>query len=500
MCRDRWGLAVLIVYNPPCGRLRCRGQLVDSVSSQLCPAQLGRRPPAADNSLDIALSTTRNRRLKASRPTPRLAPFYNIWLLLPSRHDLSTITTPRTDRIPILPPCPHSRPTSNPINTLLVLTSRTPSSHLALRSCNQICQRTCVLSRLPSVSSVYRLPLHAPSLHLSQMAQSLDEQASMQPVQPVQLPNASFPQPAFTGTFAASPPANDYSRGFPPQAPASSRGPTPLPPPQGSNWSPWSPPPAQQSMTPSFPMPFASPGPSGAQHEHQRSLSGSFANMSLGPRTSSPLSGPSGARDGPPSLTAPLPTLATLSVQQSAIQQPTADPSRKIVWCRDVLSLVDRAQQLYARSSPTSTDPVVGPAQIDDPELQKLVNVAIPIILQIASQQPQGPIPPHVAEAIYMRAMCASTGIYPQFIPHDPRTAFRDFERAAKSGYHAAWFKLGREYENFGDLQHAKECFERGTKHGVESCFYVRILVVSYSGKDGILTDYRTCSVLGWPI
>lgn len=198
--------------------------------------------------------------------------------------------------------------------------------------------------------------------------------------------------------------------------------------------------------------------------------------MSLGPgpRTSSPLSAPSGARDGPPSLTAPLPTLAVLSVQQSAIQQPGADPSRKIVWCREVLALVDRAQQLHARASPTSTDPIMGPAQIDDPELQKLVNVAIPLVLQIAGgAPPQGPVPAHVAEAVYMRALCASTGIYPQFIPHDPRTAFRDFERAAKCGYFAAWFKLGREYENFGDFQHAKECFERGTKHGVESCFYV---------------------------
>ncbi|TFK79383.1 hypothetical protein K466DRAFT_609760, partial [Polyporus arcularius HHB13444] len=119
-------------------------------------------------------------------------------------------------------------------------------------------------------------------------------------------------------------------------------------------------------------------------------------------------------------------------------------------------------QQQQSRTSPTSTDPAVGPAQIDDPELQKLVNVALPIIIRISSAPP-GPIPLHVAEAIHMRAMCASTGIYPQFIPHDPRTAFRDFERAAKSGYHAAWFKLGREYENF-------ECFERGTRHGVESC------------------------------
>ncbi|TBU41304.1 HCP-like protein [Dichomitus squalens] len=339
----------------------------------------------------------------------------------------------------------------------------------------------------------YEDPLVAPRPHKLQpdlpknMAQSLDEQASVPPVQPGHILNASYPQPAFTGSFATSPPTNDYL-GYLPQGPALSRGPSPLPPPQGSNWSPWSPPPPQQSMTPSFPMPFASPGPSSAQHEHQRSLSGSFANLTLGPRTSSPLSGPSGARDGPPSLTAPLPTLATLSVQQTAIQQPNADPSRKIVWCRDVLSLVDRAQQLHARSSPTSTDPVVGPAQINDPELQKLVNVAIPILLQIASQQPQGSLPPYVAEAIYMRAMCASTGIYPQFIPHDPRTAFRDFERAAKSGYHAAWFKLGREYENFGDLQHAKECFERGTKHGVESCFY-RLGMAHLMGQLGFTAD-----------
>ncbi|KAI0716270.1 hypothetical protein C8Q76DRAFT_692038 [Earliella scabrosa] len=315
------------------------------------------------------------------------------------------------------------------------------------------------------------------------MAQTLDEQASapLAAPPPPTVNIASFPQPMFNNS-----PYPDSTLAFPPPHPHPiSRGPSPLPPPQGSDWSPWSPPPPQSHPNmPSFPSPYASP----PAHTHQKSLSGSFASLNIGPRTSSPLSTPSGARDGPPSLTAPLPTLAILSVQQSAVQPPNADPARRIAWCRDVLSLVDRAQQLHSRTSPTSTDPAVGPAQIDDPELQKLVNVAIPIILQISSQLPPGPIPPYAAEAIYMRATCASTGIYPQFIPHDPRNAFRDFERAAKSGYHAAWFKLGREYENFGDVQHARDCFERGLKHGVESCFY-RLGMANLMGQLGFPAD-----------
>ncbi|KAI0760006.1 hypothetical protein C8Q74DRAFT_1293305 [Fomes fomentarius] len=311
----------------------------------------------------------------------------------------------------------------------------------------------------------------------SNMARSLDEQlASPHPPPAVNI--ASFPQPVFNLSY------NSQSLGFPPpQAPPLSRGPSPLPPPQGSDWAPWSPP-TSQPIPPSFPTPFAPSSPP----NHVRSSSSSFSNMNLAPRTSSPLSTPSGARDGPPSLTAPVPTLAILSVQQSAIQQPNADPARKIAWSRDVLSLVDRAQQLHSRASPTSTDPIVGPAQIDDPELQKLVNVALPIILQLSSQIPPGPLPPYAAEAVYMRALCASTGIYPQFIPHDPRTAFRDFERAAKSGHHAAWFKLGREYENFNDVQHARDCFERGMKNGVESCFY-RLGMAHLMGQLGFQSD-----------
>ncbi|KAI0349606.1 HCP-like protein [Trametes cingulata] len=346
----------------------------------------------------------------------------------------------------------------------------------------------------------YEDPLVAPRPHKLQpdlpknMARTLDEEASAPTFQPPPAVNPSaFPEPTFNVSYTSSQPApqpptsHQAPLGFaPPQSHPISRGPSPLPPPQGSDWSPWSPPPSQPPL--GFPQPFAGPPPT---QQHQRNLSASFANLSMNPRVSSPRSSPpapSAARDGPPSLTAPLPTVAILSVQQTAVQQPSTDPARKIAWCKDVLALVDRAQQLLARNSSNSADPAVGPAHIDDPELQKLVNVAVPIILQVSSQAPAGPLPSHVAEAIYMRATCAATGIYPQFIPHDPRTAFRDFERAAKAGYHAAWFKLGREYENFGDVQHAKDCFERGMKHGVESCYY-RLGMAHLMGQLGFQPD-----------
>ncbi|KAL1946440.1 hypothetical protein VTO73DRAFT_15567 [Trametes versicolor] len=352
----------------------------------------------------------------------------------------------------------------------------------------------------------YEDPLVAPRPHKLQpdlpqnMARTLDEQVYTPSYQPPQGANPpsfqppqsssppSFPQPMFNSSYAPSPPQSSQppphqaNLGFAaPQGRPVSRGASPLPPPQGSDWSPWSPPPQQQPL--GFAESFSG---NHLQHQHQRSLSASLAGLNLGPRTSPPA--PSGARDGPPSLTAPLPTVAVLSVQQMAIQQPTCDPARKVVWCKDVLALVDRAQQLLARTNSNASDPAVGPAKIDDPELQKLVNVALPIVLQIASQAQQGPLAPHVAEAIYMRATCAATGIYPQFIPHDPRNAFRDFERAAKAGYYSAWFKLGREYENFGDMQHAKDCFERGMKHGVESCYY-RLGMAHLMGQLGFQPD-----------
>lgn len=172
--------------------------------------------------------------------------------------------------------------------------------------------------------------------------------------------------------------------------------------------------------------------------------------------------------DATAALIAPLPAISTLVAALPTIQQPSHDPALKIVWCRDVIFLVDRLHQ-QSTGSPDALQ--VGPVTITDPQLQYLAQVAVTLILQIASYQ-QTPIPPYVAEAIYYQATLAASGAYPDQIPFNPRSAFKDFEASARAGYAPAWFRIGRDYENFNDPEHAKECFERGIRLGVESCCY----------------------------
>ena len=69
--------------------------------------------------------------------------------------------------------------------------------------------------------------------------------------------------------------------------------------------------------------------------------------------------------------------------------------------------------------------------------------------------------------------MFSASGAYPDHVQHNPRIAFRDIEQAAGAGYAQAWLRLGRDYENFNDALHARDCFERGLKLNVKSCVYV---------------------------
>jgi len=175
--------------------------------------------------------------------------------------------------------------------------------------------------------------------------------------------------------------------------------------------------------------------------------------------------------NGPPSLTAPLPTIASLIAGLPSVQ---ANSASKVSWCRDVIGLVNR---LYVAPNQTgSADPPSGPIHVADQELNNLVETAIPMVLQIANLNPAPQsLPLHISEAIYLRATFEATGSYPRFVPQNPRMAFRDYERAARAGFSAAWFKLGRDYENFGDFSHAKDCYERGIRNNNESCLYVSV-------------------------
>lgn len=163
------------------------------------------------------------------------------------------------------------------------------------------------------------------------------------------------------------------------------------------------------------------------------------------------------------------------------VLQPGYDPANKVAWCRDVFALINRAETLGANvaniTNASATDSPVGPVRIDDPQLRTLVDAMTSLIIQLSSPSPMPkPAPLHVAEAVYLRASCEASGAFQSANPpikRDPRTAFRDFEFAARNGYAAAWFKIGRDYENFGDTAHAKDAFERGVKVGDERCLYV---------------------------
>ena len=284
-----------------------------------------------------------------------------------------------------------------------------------------------VIPDLPA--NVWPIESHKPNLvsnpYSQQMAQNLDDfttrYGSPQQYQPVE-PGFVFPGPV--------------------NRPGST-----LPPPAGSDWSPWSPvaqqPQGFDSQYPPLPYPSGTHSPF---HPPQ--------NTAPPSPTNSP-------------LTAPLPTIQTLTGAIPSIQDPSFDPARKVVWCRDIFFLVDRLNQ----STPESP---IGPVHIEDPQLLRLTQIAVPTILAIASPQPPlNPVPPYVAEAIYLRATLESSGAFPEDVPLNPRVAFRDYEQAARAGYPQAWFRLGRDYEGFGDDKHARTCFERGVKASVENCLYV---------------------------
>ncbi|KAJ8496917.1 hypothetical protein ONZ45_g12256 [Pleurotus djamor] len=273
------------------------------------------------------------------------------------------------------------------------------------------------------------------------------------------------------------------------------RGPSPLPP-QQPGWQPWNvngppPPPPQQPLPPPSaypPQPYQQQPPLQPQPPpitHVSSIEHGMHNLSFSPQPQPqqhfrapslstfgpPARAPTPPRQStaPPSLTAPLPSIPTLLQALPTVQQPTHDPALRLSWAKDVIFLINRDQHVQSNDIP------VGPVTLNDPQLNQLARAAIPVILELANipKPPAGQTaPPYIAEAVYLRATLEASGAFPEFVKHDPRSAFRDFEAAARGGYHAAWFRLGRDYENFNDQAHAKDCFERGVKFAVESCLY----------------------------
>ncbi|KIJ30859.1 hypothetical protein M422DRAFT_186581 [Sphaerobolus stellatus SS14] len=156
-----------------------------------------------------------------------------------------------------------------------------------------------------------------------------------------------------------------------------------------------------------------------------------------------------------PELTAPVPTKDTLLAAQKTLP-PNFGPSH-LPWIRDVLFYIEHDH------TPNESGIII----LTDLQVRDLAVAAATALLHILSVPP-----PHPAEAIYLRGLFHANGCVPDKFEKSPRNAFRDFEASARAGWVKGWFKIGREYENTGDVVRARDCFERGMKGGVESCYY----------------------------
>ncbi|QRW19104.1 Sel1 domain-containing protein [Rhizoctonia solani] len=295
----------------------------------------------------------------------------------------------------------------------------------------------------------------------------------------------SMPVPSFAGGFSAPPPPpQGVSYGFRalpnvPQHP----GPPAYPGPGGFAQHPHAPPvPHHQSslsITQSFDA--MSIGPQPGFSPRQSSLMGpptprplSFAANIPPPATPLPqppapatspvptFAEPAAGPGQPPAIVTPMPTVSTLLAAESKLTK----PSHIVAWAKAVLGLVDRQQP---DADPSNPEP------ISDPVVARLANVAIQHVLSFASVWQVGsrdPVPPHVAEALYLRGTLEASGAFPEKIPRDQRSAFRDFNEAARQGYKAGWFKIGRDYESVKDMARAREVFERGAGLKETSCLY----------------------------
>ncbi|KAF8522642.1 HCP-like protein [Hysterangium stoloniferum] len=303
------------------------------------------------------------------------------------------------------------------------------------------------------------------------MARTLDESAGSNPGYP-----GGFARPQSQAGYSGPPPPQSH---------------TPIPQPHVQNPGGFLPSQSQRSSYASLPPPNGSGFVYGSQPPQSQvyGLPNAMENMSLNsaptypPRSSSvqpsPHPNPYGAAPGPapsslppsqippsgpnrtsplPELTAPMPTLESLAAAQASFPLNSPPP---LPWIRDVLFIVDRLHP--------PSDAATGPStHISDPVLRTLLHSAATGLLSILSPTAS----PHPPEALYLRGLLHASGSCSEIFPKTPREAFKDFEASARSGWHKAWFRLGRDYEGVGDLARARDCFERGVKAGVESCCY----------------------------
>ena len=172
-----------------------------------------------------------------------------------------------------------------------------------------------------------------------------------------------------------------------------------------------------------------------------------------------------------PPLTYPFPTIDALLLSAPTLD--TGPDLDRLAWAQDVLRILERLKP----SDPVSSGR--GSSRPIPSALKSLLQSALPIIESFAAHGDQA----LVSKAAYLKATLLSSGSYDEGVPRDPRLAFKEFEAAARGGEVRGWFRLGRDYESVGDVQRAKDCFERGKAKADGECTYVSGLRLFKTGE-----------------
>ncbi|GAA5962030.1 hypothetical protein JCM8115_002889 [Rhodotorula mucilaginosa] len=176
--------------------------------------------------------------------------------------------------------------------------------------------------------------------------------------------------------------------------------------------------------------------------------------------------------DGPPyKLSVNPPDQAMLASMRETAHAGGGDMSRKVAWSKQVLKFIERHQSSAGESS-----------RITDPTLVRWTDEALNHILASASSP--NPIP----LALYLRGDLSLTGSFPSYRSKDTKASFRDFEAAANAGYHKAWFRIGRAYEDYGDVRRAVGAYEKGVERGDCGSTY-RLAMAYLLGQIGVIAD-----------
>lgn len=184
-----------------------------------------------------------------------------------------------------------------------------------------------------------------------------------------------------------------------------------------------------------------------AQASSMRRASANDAYASHSGQTSRPTQPPA-ASSGPPSLSAPLPDMASLGAQRDRAR----DEKQRVSWAKQMLKYVERN---FSDGS-----------KISEPNLVKWTDEAISIILRSATSPRPEP------EALYLRGDLQASGAFPTYLAKSLKEAFNDFELSARMGWAPSWFRIGRDYEVLGDLARARDAYDRGVHAADVGCIY----------------------------